>query len=320
MTDEVFPVLRHWRLEPIVSVQRATSGAMNEIFIVSTEDRTVVLRKHRRPDRAQVAFEHAVITYAADHGIATPRPIPTPGGETIVDHDGSFHSLFACAIGEQIDQDELTPEHAAAMGARLAGLHVTLAPYPIERSVPTPAAVDPELITDRINNLLSRIDRIEQPSEQDAWAADHLKTKRAWLAGHPVPVWRPVQEDRLQLVHGDYLHTNLFFTGAEVSSVIDWDKAETRRPVDEIVRAFELSLRMRPDLCRAMLEGYRSIRAVSLDELDRSANNWDLAMIRDQWLFEEIYLRGNDRARRFLEPGGFVPFGDHWARLRAHLD
>ena len=39
----------------------------------------------------------------------------------------------------------------------------------------------------------------------------------------------------------------------------------------------------------------------------------------DLWLFEEIYDTGNDRARKLLKPGGFIPIECEWKRLRPQL-
>lgn len=311
--------LEHWQLEPIVSVDRSRSGVMNEVFIVTTTQRTVVLRKHRRTDLDQVSFEHTVIRHAIDHQIPTPAAISSRTGEPVVDHQGTYYSLFSYADGDQVDDDHLSAAHAHSMGSMLARLHDALAAFPVGPTIAPTGAIDPVAIRATIASLIERIDQLPQPTEQDAWAREHLQTKARWLTSRTLPPWRPVAADLIQLVHGDYLHTNLFFAGTQVSAVIDWDKAEPRWPIDEIIRAFDLSLQMRPELCAAMIDGYRSIRPLPLADLDRSANNWSLSMLSSQWLFEGIYFGNNDRLRTHLEPGPFVPFSDHWDRLRTHL-
>ncbi|MBO0885216.1 MAG: phosphotransferase, partial [Mycobacterium sp.] len=142
----VLRALAHWQLEPIVAVDRATSGVMNEIFIVTTPQRKVVLRKHRRPDRAQVDFEHAVIRHAIDRHIPTPAAIPSLTGESIVDHEGTYYSLFEHARGDQVSHDQLSAAHARSMGSMLARLHNALATFPVQPSIAPIGAIDPAAI------------------------------------------------------------------------------------------------------------------------------------------------------------------------------
>jgi len=311
--------LAHWQLEPIVTVERATLGVMNDVFIVTTTQRKVVLRKHRRRDLRQVHFEHAVIRYALDHQIPAPAVIPTHNGEPVIDHEGSFYSLFSHAEGGQLDQGHLSTAHAQSMGSMLARMHCALAGFVVKPSVAPAGVIDPVAISATIKALIERIDEIPLPTEEDVWAREHLESKARWLATRPLPALQPVPVESIQLVHGDYLHTNLFFAGTRVSAVIDWDKAETRWPIDEMIRNFDLSLEMQPELCAAMIDGYRSVRPVHLADLDRSANNWNLDMVSSHWLLEGIYLRNNDRLRAHLKPGPFVPFADQWEQLRSHL-
>jgi Ser/Thr protein kinase RdoA (MazF antagonist) len=114
-----FP-LEPWRLEPIVSAERALTGTMNETFILTTSERRMVLRRHRRRDRQRVELEHAIIAEARRRGIPTPAGIATPRGAFVVEHEAVLYSLFAFARGRQLNKDELTPSRAWSMGQTLA--------------------------------------------------------------------------------------------------------------------------------------------------------------------------------------------------------
>lgn len=87
--------LATWRLEPVMSVERPTSGVMNETFLITTEERRVVLRRHRRPERRQIELEHRVIAHARHNGIPAPAAIPTPGDEIIVTRHWLFAGIYA---------------------------------------------------------------------------------------------------------------------------------------------------------------------------------------------------------------------------------
>lgn len=318
--DELTPVLAAWRLGPVTAVERAASGTMNETFLVTAGTRRVVLRRHRRTDRSLIEREHAVIRHAISRGVPTPAVLPTAAGELIVSRQGVFYSLFAYARGSQIDRGRLSAPQAGAMGRTLARLHLALADCPAPPPPAQPAPADRSRTEGRLlellNLIMARLDR----SETDEWAEQHLRTKLDWLAGHADPVRHKVPAGSLQWVHGDYQESNLFFAGDEVSDVIDWDKVETRWPPDEIIRTLDLSCALRPDLSAALLAGYRSVRDVRQPDLDLAAANYSHDQLHGHWIFDEIYRRGNDRARAFLEPGPFVPFSARWAELTRTLD
>ena len=292
---------------------------MNEVFLVATEERRVVLRKHRRHEYPQVAFEHEVIRHAQSRGIPTPMAIPSRSGDIIAEQDGSYYSLFTFAAGEQVAREKLTAEHGRAMGEMAARLHLALADYTIAAPTQRPDRNDPGALIDKIGIVLERIDAVAQPTEQDGWAHQHLTSKAEWLRKHPLPTRPTTTAEDFQLLHGDFLHHNLFFADGQVSDVIDWDKARSRVPAHEIVRCFDHSFGARPEMCVAMLDGYRSIRPLSLDDLDRSAQYWFAQELGNLWVYEGIYLRGDDRLRVFLEPGPYVPFSDRWAAVRSEL-
>ncbi|WP_188895152.1 phosphotransferase enzyme family protein [Microlunatus endophyticus] len=313
--------LRHWNLEPVTGVERATSGVMNQTYLVSTAQRRLVLRRHRRSVRDEVEFEHAVIAHARARGIPAPAAISTPDGEAIVDHDGAFHSLFAFARGQQVSRGELTAPHARSMGEMLARLDLALADFPVPPRAAREHPADLAPVAVAVDHLLQRIGRRSEQSERDRWAADLLRTKAAWLQAATPPIWRDPPGDELQLVHGDYQESNLFFDPYRtVVDVIDWDKADVGWPPAEIVRTLDLALRLDPELCAPFIDGYRTVRPVSIADLDQAAGNWNYNRIHDHWVLEGIYLRDDDRLRIFLEPGPFVPFADKWARLRPLLD
>jgi hypothetical protein len=53
--------------------------------------------------------------------------------------------------------------------------------------------------------------------------------------------------------------------------------------------------------------------------LDGAAARYAFGQAHGLWLYETIYLRGDDRPRQFLHPGTFVPFADRWRTARAEF-
>lgn len=314
-------VLAHWGVTPVSAPARATSGVMNETYLVTTVDRQVVLRRHRRTERRLVDLEHRIIGYARECGVPAPPALPTPGGSLVVEDGGRLYSLFAHAPGRQLSGDELHPGHARSMGATLAFLHEALADFPVAGARPPKGEVPtPQGTLRRIGDYIAQLETWPDPTEHERWALDDLRGRAALLEGSDdvtLGLLEPPAGTN-QLLHGDFQESNLFFSGEQVVAVIDWDKASVGWPPAETVRTLDLALGLGSALCTAFLEGYRSVRDLTTDDLDTAAHNYGFGQLHGLWLYDMVYLRHDDRCRRFIRPGGFLPFADRWARLRAH--
>ena len=316
-TDPLRTVLEAWHLEPVRHIAPTALGTMNETFVVTTASRRLVLRRHRRRDRHAVAREHEVIGHARRGGIPSPAVIPAPGGAPLVEHAGRWYSLFAFAPGHQVTRDELTVDHARSMGGMLARLHVALADCAFPPSAPPAPPTRAETLG-RLQELITEIERWEPAGEQEEWALQRLRTRERWLRSNDVPI-PPGPPGSVQMVHGDYQESNLFFADGEVVAVIDWDKAGPAAPADEIVRAMYLALHLQAARCAAFLAGYRTVRDVPTAALDAAAAWYGVRQAHSLWLYETIYRQHETRARQFLRPGHFVPFTEKWATARTRL-
>lgn len=308
-------IAAEYGLGPVESVTRPASGTMNETFLLRIGDRTVVLRRHRRTDRARVEREHQVMAHARERGIPVPAALRTRDGDPLVFHSGRWHSVFTFAAGQEVQRGDLTPARTRAMGNTLARIHLALGDCPFtddERVARPPHTAEGTL--ERIERLKAVICTRNPSSQQDRDALTNLDGQAEALRNFDVSALPPITEEP-QLVHGDYQHTNLFFAGEAISAVIDWDKVEARIPSQEIVRAMTLSLRLQPALCQAFLDGYRGVRELSDVDLHAAAADFGAALLHDLWVVDQYYRHGNDRVGRFLPSGPFQPFAARWNQL-----
>lgn len=308
VSDEevIAAVAREFDLGPIQEISRPPSGTMNETYLVRAGGRRVVARRHRRLDRSVVDREHEIMSYARRRGVPVPVALRTRDGDHLVRHTGKWHSVFAYAPGGQVNS--VDAGQARSMGVMLAQIHRSLADFPVEPTVRERPSVSGTM------ELLRRIQReIRQDSDEDRAAIAYLESKADAVRASTAP---PPMTEQQQLVHGDYQHTNVFFENGAVVAVIDWDKAEARLPTQEIARTMDLSLRMDPALCRAFVAGYREMRPLDPTTLDAGAAIYDFDNRHDLWIHHTIYLRGDQRQRRFLSPPPFVPFSDRWKEVR----
>lgn len=152
-------------------------------------------------------------------------------------------------------------------------------------------------------------------TDTDRTALHHLAGRREWLqewAALDGPMRRRFGALPLQVVHGDFQETNLFFGGGEVSAVIDWDQCGVAPRAWEVLRALHLMLGLAPETCRVFLAAYRDLCPLPRLELQEAAACYDALADQNLWVYEALYLEGDDRVRPFLTPGAFVPFAARW--------
>jgi homoserine kinase type II len=304
-----------WPIGAVRSLAEPPSGAINRTLLVAAERGDYVLRGYRHRERGPVEREHALIAYARERGVPAVAPLPLPGGGTILERGGRFYALFPRAPGRQIDRAELDPAAAAAMGRALAELHRALACYPLAQVASRSFAVDRAATLAGLARLEAAVVAAAAPEPIDQHVLRQLRERRGWL-DRAAPPAGALEEHPWQAIHGDYQETNLFFAGGAVSAIIDWDQAYAAPRAWEVVRALHLALRFIPALCDAFLAGYRAALPLPDAELDHVAAHYCWLRAHDLWMYNAIYVERDERLRRFLEPGGFVPLSERWAAWR----
>lgn len=294
-------------------VTRTPMGSMNETYFAGR----YVLRRHRTTDVSRLQWESLVIEHARRRGVPAPALVPALDGQTLVERPDGLWSLFERADGLHIQRGEMGEEAAHEMGASLAQVHVALEDLPAVRIAP-PLSTSAAELHNTFRLLVAAVEGIDE----DVAAA---RATRLWLRGFAA--WHrrigacdaPARR-ATQVVHGDSQDTNVLFAGDRVAAVIDWDKAEARMAVEEILRAMHLSFDLDAALCAAFLTGYRSGCRLPIDQIDVGARVYGFERDRSTWILEELYLRGNERVRSMVETmTGFVPFHERWADVRTVL-
>ncbi|WP_370652083.1 phosphotransferase [Phenylobacterium sp.] len=161
---------------------------------------------------------------------------------------------------------------------------------------------------DRLTALEHAILRRPEADERDEIALARVRAQRAWMA-HPDCRHGHDLGDALQVTHGDYHHGNLFFSEGQVSAVIDWEQTALLPRAYEAVRAATYMFSGQPEPTVAFLSSWRQVTGASADELAQGAAAF--SVVRDHWVWplEEVYLSGNDRARRYIPDAPYEPFG-----------
>lgn len=324
LSPEDHAALSAWRLGPVLGVTLPATGTVNRTVLVHTVSGAYAPRAYRRraEGRARVAWEHTVISHAATQGIPVCRPIPLPSGETVWEKDGRLFALFPSAPGRQVRREELGDGEVAAAGRCLARVHLAFADFPLAQARHKPFTFDAAATLDSLTRIEAAIRSRAVQTDADRDALRHLARRGQWLqqaAGLDEPTRSRFAALPCQVVHGDFQETNLFFEGAEVSAVIDWDQCGVAPRAWEVLRALHLMLGLAPGPCRVFLAAYCALCPLPEAELQEAAACYGVLADQNLWVYEAVYLEGNDRVHPFLALGAFVPFTARWRELARHL-
>jgi homoserine kinase type II len=274
------------------------AGTVNTNLSVETARGRMFLRVNEGKARADVEREAAIITHVAARGVPTPVPLPGRDGAPFFDWNGSYVSLFPWVEGRTLARAEVGPAHARGAGAALARLHLAGGDLSDRR----PGRYEP----DEIRRRFARIESLAgaDPLLADAVAVlgpelDRLESER--LAGLPAG-----------LIHGDLFIDNVLYSEqAEVAALLDFEQASWGRLAYDLavtVLAFGFGADdFRPEVTRAVLEGYRAIRPVTASErlglgaeLRFAACRFAVTRITDVHLRREAGAPAGKDFRRYL--------------------
>ncbi len=304
-------MLEAWPLQDIVAVTEVTEGATNEVHRVECRGRIVFLRIYKRHDRDMAMREHALIHHVHGRGLPAPLPLVALSGETLVSCAGKLAALYESAQGAQLEPGAIALEQAHSAGDMLARLHAAMAALPDVGYTPRTFAWDGPEWVERLNTIERAIRARGDGSRADVWALRRTLEQRDWLRQPQCP-HRGVPRFPPQVVHGDYQDANLFFDAERVSAIIDWEQAAFLPRAYEVVRACFFMFRFMPRLTQAFLAAYRMVSGLGEAELADGAASWGCYADHHVWPLEEVYLHGNDRARRFIPQAPFRPFAEAW--------
>jgi homoserine kinase type II len=235
--------LRSFLGENYIEFQSVEGGSVNSNFSFRRDGRRWFLRIYEEQDAAGAATERAMVATLASAGV--PTPVATSHGTLA----GKPAAVFPWVEGTMSCQRGVTPARAAAIGTELG--RVALA----GREVALSAGRFHE------GALRERLDQIAHP--------------------YPIVRIRTILDDLAEnrhralpegLVHGDLFRDNVLWSPASpetVAALLDFESA-FRGPLAYDLAVLLLSWcygdAFEPDLARAMVRGYESVRPLGASE------------------------------------------------------
>jgi homoserine kinase type II len=281
-------------------------GTVNTNVRVETDAGPLFLRVNEGKSEDDVRREAAIVAPRAAHGVPTPAPRVATDGAPFAAWRGERVSLFPWVMGRTLARAELTPAHAAAVGAALARLHLASAGYADHR----PGRYEPDEIAAR----LARVAALARPELANAVAV--LAPELTRLAGERA------SSVAMGIIHGDLFVDNVMFDdGGTLTALIDFEQASWGRLAYDLAvttLAFGFGRDdFRADIVRALIDGYASARPPPATSGPRSAPSCASPPAASR---HAHHRRSTSSATPAPRPGkNFQRYLDRLASVHAHL-
>ena len=208
-----------WALNP-VSGTTDLGGTYNLNLRLRTAPDDVVLRSHRPwVSAGRLATMQTARAGLREQGLPVVSPLPTVSGTTMMTVDGRLAEVepWRPDDGGTDDRDRLLAA-AALLGQLHAGLRALALPAPI-----VPPVVSNDLSPGVFDDWLVRTERAiaAAPRTEQTVVARRACRKAGAVARLNRDIPRGAGERHL--VHGDYGHGNVRFTGPEATAIVDFD-------------------------------------------------------------------------------------------------
>jgi len=247
--------LRAWR--PIAA------GTINSNFAVLTQRGRWFVRVNEGKAEADVAWEARLVAALAAGGLPTPPPLPAADGRPyapLAGAAGKWVSVFPWRGGGHLAPSAVTAAHAAALGEALAALH--------EIGAALPAAWRRDSIYDH-EHLVARYRGFAASDDPALARAIEVLGEELAVAEAAAPIRRAATAG---IIHGDLFRDNVLWEGERITAVLDFEQASGGSLVYDLavcVNDWCWDGAPRPELARALLEGYQRRRP--LLDADRAA-------------------------------------------------
>jgi len=251
------PLLLAYGLGRLLALEPIQGGIENSNYFLTVEaedgPRQLVLTLFEELDPVAAAFLPPLLVHLHQQGVEVAAPLAT--------WDGSYQPLFLgkaaqlapCLMGQHALMPG--PRQCEAVGQALAGLHIALQGYPLQRANTHGADWWQEVAT-RWRPRLGLTDRLLLDKCLDDFAV---------VCANAPALPRG-------LIHGDLFRDNTLYMGDAVSGILDFSEAaadylllDIAITMNDFCRAWP-QLRLKRDSVRAFIEGYASLRPLLAEE------------------------------------------------------
>ncbi len=262
--EEAEAIVRAYSLVGVTAIEAVAGGTVNSNYYLSAGGAELFLRVYEEAGPSGAKFEALIANHLAARGIPTPVPLRTRDGGFFAQHQGKPVALFPRVGGFEVCQALVTPARARRVGRVVAEIQAAAADFPDRR-------------TGRftLGDVVHRLDGIDRPDL--AATVERLRREVAALETTRAPILP------LGPMHGDLFRDNVRWEGDEIVAVLDFESASVGTYAYDLavaILSWCYSDRFVPELVRAMIDGYESVRPLQPEERAALATEARAACVR----------------------------------------
>jgi homoserine kinase type II len=252
--EELAALLADFDIGEAIAFKGIAEGVENSNFLLETDRGRYILTLYERRVRADdLPYFLNLLTWLADHGFPSARPVPDRDGRTLKTVRGKPAAIVDFLIG--ISARRPTAAHCREAGAGLARLHLAGQGYPGRRENDLGQAAWGPLFA----GLWDAAEALK-PGLAQTIRADLDYLGRDWPRGLPTGV-----------IHADFFPDNVFFRDGRFAAAFDFYFACDDAYAYDLAVAlnawcFEADGSFNLTAGRAMLAGYQAHRPLGVEE------------------------------------------------------
>ncbi len=252
----------------IASINGIPEGSVNSNYLLEAGKGKFLLRIDEVKSESEVRREIDLLVFLRKHSFPCPNPVQDRIGRYYREYGSKCVSLFSYHEGRVLSVAKLRPSHLETIGAALGELHIIGKGYKkgIDNRFSFERIADLYLnVRNRLPNYFRKVTRTLE---------DEIEYLTRYLEGK-LPKG---------IIHGDLFTDNLLFRGEKLTAVLDFEAACRGKFIFDIATAVNA-------LCfidggyslerfRYVLQGYESVRTLSLAEWDAFPNELRYSSLR----------------------------------------
>ncbi len=257
--EELAAFVRRYDIGDLLAFKGIAEGVENSNFLVHTSAGYFILTLYeKRVDPADLPFFIELMKHLASKGISCPTPLADRDGAMLGRLAGRPAALVTFLDGMWVRRPRVV--HCAALGRALAELHQAGADFSMRRKN--------ALSVDGWRPLLAG--SLDEADTVAAGLGAELSAELDHLEAHwPRPEGNGLPQG---VIHADLFPDNVFFLGERLSGLIDFYFACTDAFAYDVAIClnawcFEPDLSFNVTKARALLNGYKSVRAFTEAEI-----------------------------------------------------
>lgn len=292
-----------FNLGRLVKFTGVPAGSVNTHYLLDTSKGKFFLKIDEAKNFQEAQRELSLLLFLRARGFVCPRPLANRQDRPLLEYEGKPVSIYPYVAGKSISEKSLSLGHIEKIGQTLASLHVLGQTYR--------------------RNIENRF-----RSERIAQLYQEVKTRLPAYFRHLIHVLDDEIEHQTQyaeerlpkgIIHGDLFADNILFRGGKVVALLDFEAAGYGKFIYDLATAANalcyIDGAYSIERFDALLQGYQSIRTLSLGEWDAFPNELRFSALRfTVTRIKDFFLHPMDERQRV--PKDFRDFFERLQVLR----